>query len=1179
MANEKIIDYTDFISRSTDGFVGRHWLQAQFDAFLTGAGPTVFLLSGEPGVGKTAFLAHLGAQRGYIHHFVSAQELDWVSPVAFVESLAEQLAARYGPWLLAEEEALPGIAVEQDVAHVAAGGRVIGVLIQQYVGLPVEELARKLVWRPLQRLAARQEQPVVLTVDGLDEATTYSGKPNINDLLVHLASAPNLRLLVSANPGLALAQLNAQFPRAGLHHVVLDEQGAPNLEDVRLYLEHALQEPAVQQAVALSGLSGPAFTEQMVAHSDGNFLYLTTLIKALRQDATRVDLQALPASLADYYRAHFLRQRQEVDRQQWREVYRPVMGVLTVARAPLAVRALADLAAVEREAVDEVLESLSLFLDRRERDGRPLYRWYHRALADFLASEADNPDNWFDPQKYHTQIAGRLHARFPDPATIDDEYALNHLAAHDRLAGPDAYPRLFAMITPAVRRAWRLRLQSDYLFSQTLAEAIQAALALEPPAGLAELVRCGLVDATLGAITATVPPDLLRALAGNGQWARALNLAQLNSSAKGADLQAIVEGLLARGHAEDLALVRQVAAQIPAAGEDAANRALALAQIAVRLSGETADQATALFNEAATCAEAIPGLDSRGRTLAQLAGWRASSDEAQAKALFDQALAAVRAMSAELDAASRELVATANIVAQTVTEAAFVARRTPFDTLGAKARALADIAAELARAHDGRAASVFTEAEEIAAQIGAGDIQAVFREHTVEYIAARRSPPPAAEPSIPSLPADLEAQLQALERVPPDEQGFYARALLSLANALLAGGEPAQARPVLERSEAASAQASGGFKAELWLAIADGWRAVGDEARAKALAEAALRLAGDEADFPTRYVTWLAERGRQAVTELREIAAVRGMIQKRRFYSAGALAQMAQSLAATDPAGAEVLAGNIQDPYQAARAYAAIAGRLAQTQGERAEALLQMVEDRAMALPVDQRDVVLAGAVEILTPLDKHSAQRLSTLITDVGRRALALSSLAANQPAQDQAAEPLWAEVWQMAQQAAAPGAALALALAHLGQHWADISEARAAQAFDQALGAARGEPSPAERVDALTQVALALSRSATEQARQILTAAEEAARRLDGPRAQGRALSRLAAVWLDLDAAQAGRLLADLRRLGRENFLDGVAQIAPGVARLGGTALIGQLFEALEAAEAFFTTGSATK
>lgn len=49
-------------------FVGREWLLAEVDAFLRDHDRGYFILEAEAGLGKTAFLAWLVRQRGYIHH-------------------------------------------------------------------------------------------------------------------------------------------------------------------------------------------------------------------------------------------------------------------------------------------------------------------------------------------------------------------------------------------------------------------------------------------------------------------------------------------------------------------------------------------------------------------------------------------------------------------------------------------------------------------------------------------------------------------------------------------------------------------------------------------------------------------------------------------------------------------------------------------------------------------------------------------------------------------------------------------------------------------------------------------------------------------------------------------------------------------------------------------------------
>ena len=96
-------------------FTGRGWLTSRVDDFLTCHDRGVFVLEAEAGLGKTAFLAHLARQRGYIHHFVElARGLDGVAPG--LKSLAAQLVRA---WVLdphTTETVLPGSAAQAGVS-------------------------------------------------------------------------------------------------------------------------------------------------------------------------------------------------------------------------------------------------------------------------------------------------------------------------------------------------------------------------------------------------------------------------------------------------------------------------------------------------------------------------------------------------------------------------------------------------------------------------------------------------------------------------------------------------------------------------------------------------------------------------------------------------------------------------------------------------------------------------------------------------------------------------------------------------------------------------------------------------------------------------------------------------------------------------------------------------------
>ena len=94
-----------FARHDPDRFVGRDWLTAQVDAFLTRERCGYFVLEADAGLGKSAFLAELVRRRGYLHHFVRPGAASRVD--AALKSLAAQLVrvTDSDPYLLADLDA------------------------------------------------------------------------------------------------------------------------------------------------------------------------------------------------------------------------------------------------------------------------------------------------------------------------------------------------------------------------------------------------------------------------------------------------------------------------------------------------------------------------------------------------------------------------------------------------------------------------------------------------------------------------------------------------------------------------------------------------------------------------------------------------------------------------------------------------------------------------------------------------------------------------------------------------------------------------------------------------------------------------------------------------------------------------------------------------------------------
>ncbi|MBL0294944.1 MAG: ATP-binding protein [Saprospiraceae bacterium] len=79
-----------------DEFVGRDWLTAKVDAFLNDPNQKsgAFLLVGDAGVGKTAFMAHLVKERRYLHLFAEQVPGQAMLQRA-LQSLGSQPGTRY----------------------------------------------------------------------------------------------------------------------------------------------------------------------------------------------------------------------------------------------------------------------------------------------------------------------------------------------------------------------------------------------------------------------------------------------------------------------------------------------------------------------------------------------------------------------------------------------------------------------------------------------------------------------------------------------------------------------------------------------------------------------------------------------------------------------------------------------------------------------------------------------------------------------------------------------------------------------------------------------------------------------------------------------------------------------------------------------------------------------------
>ena len=217
-----LFDFGPLIAEKTRGFAGREWVFSEIDRWLAEpAGQQSLVIVGGPGVGKTAIAARLtqfslgtAAAPGFscltpgflAHvHFCQVPHLATIDPVRFVEALCEGLASRDEPFAQALLDLTQGQArvppsllrpansVDRnrvDIRHLHDGRESARAVFD------------RLVRRPLQSLVTeRSGRPIVILVDGVDEALEYSGEGGIEDLIGALELPTFVRLVLTSRLG------------------------------------------------------------------------------------------------------------------------------------------------------------------------------------------------------------------------------------------------------------------------------------------------------------------------------------------------------------------------------------------------------------------------------------------------------------------------------------------------------------------------------------------------------------------------------------------------------------------------------------------------------------------------------------------------------------------------------------------------------------------------------------------------------------------------------------------------------------------------------------------------------------------------------------------------------------------------------------------------------------------
>ena len=483
--------FTRLIADRTSNFSGREWVFKTVDDWLLQpAGSRFFLLTGGPGTGKSAIAARIAQMNNGVvpvpagidqigpaflshYHFCQAGSETTLSPLDFVQSLAESLAARYPEFRKAlEQRGSQQFNVTVNPGNVQSGGVVIGAKVTiQILSGDARGLFDELVRRPLRELcAARPGEPIVILVDSLDEALTYDATNNIARLLGFSKDLPaEVRFVVTAR-----SAVEAVTRIVGDATLDLILNAPPGLDEVRIYalarLAH-LPEPARSDAA-----------QRVADQSHGNFLYAYHVLNQLsgaRVSESQIAAIKLPVGLEGVYE-EFLERQLAVATTLWNNVYRPVLGLIVVALGDGLTRAqIIGITGLAEDSADDVLTACAEFLVG---GGPRPYRIFHQSFREFLLK--DKPYGVY-PGERHASIARWLDDRNgANWEKCTDQYALRYTPQHwaeaAQLSTDDARAKrtqalVEIVLNPRYQRAFERRVGNLLALRDHVFRAVQVA--------------------------------------------------------------------------------------------------------------------------------------------------------------------------------------------------------------------------------------------------------------------------------------------------------------------------------------------------------------------------------------------------------------------------------------------------------------------------------------------------------------------------------------------------------------------------------------------------------------------------------------------------------------------------------------------------------------------------------
>jgi nucleoside phosphorylase len=367
-------DFQTLVEERTKEFVGRDFLTRRINKLLKPSNlfSGYILIKGEPGIGKTAFMAELVKSRGYLHHFnISSQNIRTAKD--FLSNICAQIITYYH---------LPYSEIPESSIHDSG-------------------LFSRLLAEAVQKI----EDKLVILIDAIDEAEISNLLPDANSLLLP-SSLPERVVIVLTS------RLKDNYRLVVDHqvHIEIDDESEENMADAEMYIRNFVErhQQKISPVIEYWKKDKNAFIQILRRKSQGNFMYLVHVLRDIlvgKLGPNEVDdIKNLPEGLKAYYQRHWNVMTKKGG-SLFIDKYTPVICFLATARAPVTVNQISEWAKLDNITVKVIINEWHEYLNTIHAENRDtLYYIYHDSFRDFLEGEVGL-------KNYHKSIAYNAFAK------------------------------------------------------------------------------------------------------------------------------------------------------------------------------------------------------------------------------------------------------------------------------------------------------------------------------------------------------------------------------------------------------------------------------------------------------------------------------------------------------------------------------------------------------------------------------------------------------------------------------------------------------------------------------------------------------------------------------------------------------------------------------------------------